>query len=35
MPEFMTLGEIAKQAQRNLNQNLWDYLRGGPTPSQP
>ena len=29
MPEFMTLGEIAKQAQRNLNQNLWDYLRGG------
>ena len=29
MPEFMTLGEIAKKAQRNLNQNLWDYLRGG------
>ena len=29
MSEFMTLGEIAKQAQRNLNQNLWDYLRGG------
>ena len=27
--EFMTLGEIAKQARRNLNQNLWDYLRGG------
>ena len=29
MPDFMTLGEIAKQAERNLNQNLWDYLRGG------
>ena len=29
MPEFMTLGEIARQAERNLNQNLWDYLRGG------
>jgi len=27
--EFMTLGEIAKQARRNLNDNLWDYLRGG------
>ena len=27
--EFMTLGEIAKQARANLNQNLWDYLRGG------
>ncbi len=25
----MTLGEIAKQARRNLNDNLWDYLRGG------
>jgi len=25
----MTLGEIASQARRNLNQNLWDYLRGG------
>lgn len=25
----MTLGEIAKQARTNLNQNLWDYLRGG------
>ena len=25
----MTLGEIAKQARRNLDENLWDYLRGG------
>ena len=25
----MTLGEIAKAAKRNLNQNLWDYLIGG------
>ena len=25
----MTLGEIARQARRNLNDNLWDYLRGG------
>ena len=29
MPEFMTLGEIARQAERNLNRNHWDYLRGG------
>ena len=25
----MTLGEIAKAAKRNLNQNLWDDLIGG------
>ena len=28
VPEFMTLGEIAKAARTNLNQNLWDYLTG-------
>ena len=29
MPEYLTLSEIAKQAKKNLNQGLWDYLIGG------
>ncbi len=29
MPEFLTLHEIAKKAQQNLDQGAWDYLIGG------
>ena len=29
MPEFLTLHEIAKKAQQNLDQGAWDYLVGG------
>lgn len=27
--EFLTLHEIVRQAQRNLDKNRWDYLIGG------
>ena len=29
MPEFLTLHEIAKKAQQNLDRGAWDYLVGG------